>query len=788
MRKSTKLLVLLSIFAVGFLLGGLTIINVKAISDINYTFINNELYNEINPPYDTFNLENETVISEIYNATYSFNEELGQLGTDIGFVDGVTLYDGACEIVSDWQSHDEVLRFQDDVTAFEDPQFFHFEIQSTSGTREFYIGTNDVTEYWELFYFEDDHTFIIQLRIIGGFLDYRDNGGSWQEVQAVTNDVFYHVKVIWRADNTFDIWVNEILKVDNVGTNNNMISGIDIFCIRCYGDSTDYVYLDAYGDPDNDAYYEIGDNLEPLIIKTNNMTVSADEFAFDENGVQYDTGVYSANGWIGDESGDTYLFVDEVQTYDRRFRMLDDDETPNQIEKYFNSVGGIINLTFRITYLTMNNLDSFFTIGVYAPDLSIVNLRITYSGGFNVLSYFDGESYNPLRNIERTVTLNRNLTIGLKNNTCYLTYEDENTEISHYSFDKLNDDDRLEKVLVKSQQDDSSSYQGIHIDYIASYVNYSEVNDDFGVNFYALDVPYWKSTWYNLLEIDGTGFFSIGAFSGTSFYSLRSFKDRTGSFVYNVYNQSFLLYSPYVAIMTNQSFTISKINIYGVNMTDGTNTFIPEFYYGSVNIDESHFYVDSNNKLQFDLIVNDNNTEWMELRFALLTRTTENRSLSFKSNINGVSKGYVHLAYWGFETTDIYFPYYERTTTSYLPQEFVIFTLSIIISDLDITWYDNCNGYITNLKLIHTPEGVGKDISLLISISVLVGVIIPLIILLAPTLAISIRFGKKAILPIFLLMSLVCVATDLIPIWIFFVIILGSGALLFAQRNRRDVL
>jgi len=58
---------------------------------------------------------------EIFPSIYSFRDEVGDTGTDIGFVDAATLYNGACEIISSWQSHRAVLRLTDDVTAGEDP-------------------------------------------------------------------------------------------------------------------------------------------------------------------------------------------------------------------------------------------------------------------------------------------------------------------------------------------------------------------------------------------------------------------------------------------------------------------------------------------------------------------------------------------------------------------------------------------------------------------------------------------------------------------------------------------
>jgi len=197
-----------------------------------------------------------------HKATYNFKDEAVSIsGTDIGFVDTATLYDGACEIVASWQGHRKVLRLQDDATAAEDPQISHNETQATSGTREFYIGTNDITKTWNIA-FREGTTVIIELAIQVSKLEYRDDLFAWQTIIVPVNDTIYHLRVTWRADNTMDIYLNGTKEVDNVAMTRDQVSGIDNFKVQAFGDSEDYFYIDAYGDPDNDIDYNIGDNLK----------------------------------------------------------------------------------------------------------------------------------------------------------------------------------------------------------------------------------------------------------------------------------------------------------------------------------------------------------------------------------------------------------------------------------------------------------------------------------------------------------------------------------------------
>ena len=198
--------------------------------------------------------------SEYYLGTHNFREFAdGTSGTDItDFVDSVILYDGACEIVSDWQSHKKVLRLTDDITAGEDPRYIHNITQATSGTHEFWIGTNNVTEYWEIRY-KEEATTNINLRITGSAFDYY-SGAAWVEICTMANDTFYHIKIVWRADNKLDVYVNDIKEVDDIAMPANMSSGINKVQISGVGDSTDYLYLEAYGEAEV-FNYNVGDNL-----------------------------------------------------------------------------------------------------------------------------------------------------------------------------------------------------------------------------------------------------------------------------------------------------------------------------------------------------------------------------------------------------------------------------------------------------------------------------------------------------------------------------------------------
>ncbi len=209
-----------------------------------------------------------------YQDSEGFEDEVvGTEGTAIAFIDSATLYDGELIIVSEWLGHKNILRLQGDVTGGENPTFSHNIAQATSGTHEFWFGDSDVTTYKYMRLFENA-TDIVLFRINGGGLYYRDRAGAYQLIQAIINDTIYHLKIVWRADNTFDAYVDEIKQVDNVQTRSVQTSGCNAFSCLISGNSTGYMYIDAYGETEN-ASYTVGDNLNAWSQKTKNIKITS---------------------------------------------------------------------------------------------------------------------------------------------------------------------------------------------------------------------------------------------------------------------------------------------------------------------------------------------------------------------------------------------------------------------------------------------------------------------------------------------------------------------------------
>lgn len=200
-----------------------------------------------------------------HKGTYNFKDEaVGTSGTDIDFVDAATLYNGGCSIIAEWQGHKKVLKLVDDITAGEDPNIYHYFTQAKAGTHEVWFGTDDVTQEWNLILFDsavgDQY---VRIRITTSKFQYTDNVGAWQDAGvAAVNNTIYHLRVVWRVDDTWDLYINEtITNCDNQAFQGAQVSGLLRLRVKAFGDSAQACYLDAYGKIE-DPNYNVGDNLK----------------------------------------------------------------------------------------------------------------------------------------------------------------------------------------------------------------------------------------------------------------------------------------------------------------------------------------------------------------------------------------------------------------------------------------------------------------------------------------------------------------------------------------------
>jgi len=218
-----------------------------------------------------------------YGSPDNFNNEVvGTSWDDIGWVVQSVNNGGVGEIISEWQGHKNCIRLS----------MYNGNLLATiinitkDNTIEFYIGCNDFTNNNLQFVAFDSnkpaYPFFLRFKYSKVYIL---EAGTYNEVelQTVSDNTWYHCKITWRADNTYDVWIDGVKKVDNLPLTMDMGDGVDaVFLQANINSGDDSIYFDAYGDI-SDPNYNEGDNLINNLGYTNvyiNKDLKSKNFSF----------------------------------------------------------------------------------------------------------------------------------------------------------------------------------------------------------------------------------------------------------------------------------------------------------------------------------------------------------------------------------------------------------------------------------------------------------------------------------------------------------------------------
>ncbi len=173
-----------------------------------------------------------------YDATYSFSDDaVGATGTDIGFLDGYNNNGGTISIISDFDSHKKVIKYDKDASGDTLQGTNNIGVRTT-GTIEFWWGIS-VNDKRGIFHLRDTSTKAIYLRFDDdGGLKYYD--GTWHELLASYSvDHLYHFKLEFDlttgdpSTNWWKCWIDGDYK-------GQFVDGF-------YGDPVSFKYFTLYG-------------------------------------------------------------------------------------------------------------------------------------------------------------------------------------------------------------------------------------------------------------------------------------------------------------------------------------------------------------------------------------------------------------------------------------------------------------------------------------------------------------------------------------------------------------
>jgi len=771
----------------------------------NYTDLN--LENEYNQSYNI--ITTREYYSDDYNASYSFYNETG---TPIGWTDnsGVGCSTG---LISSLNGHSYVLQCYDN----SDPNTYHiynnFDTSINNGTIEFFIATSDISKESLVYITDSGATTNMYFMIRDSKFRYYD--GSNQDIDidiTPVNNAWYHIRLDFEtsagnylglSQHTFRTTINGL--ENNVDSTFNAKGGNDLDVLNFYSATVDFGYYTFY---DAIGYnwlnnYSINENIRSIYSINETGYSRPNKFMFDMQDANqfYDDGNGNPSGWTDVENyaGEVRIETPELTEYVNnskvvRITQLIDPKDNKGVEKNFSINSNRINISMSWNYFytgsAINN--DLFHLQAYSNDSTLV-----FSCGYHVdalsipyLTYWDGSKHIQLNSnyLNYSDLYSINSFIDYYSNLAIVDFYINNTFNNQYTIPLIEGGKSgLSKIFAAHFS--LSFHFNIDLYDIGVYDNGLTVSDDFCCYSIPLNISSWNFNEYNLFDISINGVINC-SLTASQYIGLESnlinsqyyyndstiFRNIYTESGYSLVNPSFQLY--FYGTLNISTITITSISVSGACVIQEGNVYFLEFDYGNVDIQNNFFYVDTIGRLRYNLTTNENNTEYIQASFDIDDISTNNRFVSFRALLYGLATGTFRMQY-SATSEIIILDQLDRSYTQLLTEGLTLDKFVILITDDNELYTESTTGYFRNLVLRYSISDT-TAISL-----VLIEMLVPLIILLIPSIAISNTYGRNLLVPVFLLCSIICVVSLLIPTWLFFII--GFNSLLFIISKKDDL-
>lgn len=774
------------------------IFSIKSVAisqDLDYSLEKNIIFNENNPnPIEnSTNFRNEQEYTGHYNATYSFeNEIIGTSGVDIDFIDS-DISTGSCliEIIDNINGHNYILKFIDynegGTLAVGKNSFDNINY----GTVEFWILTTDATKD-NTIGFSDGAIAVIHTRIDTDQFQYYD--GDWHNIGIVPLDnTWYHIKIDFECTSgnykglnqyKFKIYINNIEFGEFSFWNDQ--DHIDTLYIQTAGVDQNYnLYIDAIG-YSWDSNYVIGQNLIPYSYPLDNIETANWLFTYDNDGKVYSDGVDNPDTWSDIEAGHDQVNIDVIG-FDG-FYVIDQVSYGLDIGFHkddFAIIDGIIEINFTINICFIDT-DGTLITNFYSYDSTEILRIMMYPDGVDYkLDYYDGSDYNTLHIFNNESCFNKaDFHFFIINDIIIIKMS-----ISEYGVNEMfvfpiivSGKRGLSEVKVFSDVFNAVKFQRIRYDKIGVYVNGSSIVSDYAWSIYQdYEAHINIDLNYIYFKINASGTFSIGildiSFNYIQLINTYTYSGYNESIKLDISNNLIWINPVMIKIIYNSSYTLEFIYFESYYLKESTNYYFLQFSYSGVDIQENYFYV-ANNRLYYTHTANQNDTlEYIQAYFNIDNEYTLNSSTNFKAYFLGISKAYFILNFVSQTNFLFDIPIGNTNYNHILPQKQIIKSFTFLITDNDNNdYYGNSEGYFSSIKLLYYP-----DIELTMLTLSLMEMLIPLLVLIIPTLAISFIYGKKAIIPMLIFMSIICYIAELIELWLLTIMLMCLGSFLFIE-------
>lgn len=772
-------------------------INVNADNNINFTFNRDILVDTSSTSFDSdFNLRPISAYLGHYNATYGFLDDIDysnpsgwSISEPTGSINVFPLIDG----------HRKIVEIND--TGNQLPTMTNSLGLRDFGTIDYWMYTTDTTEsnIFQL-YKTNQGTGVLIYIFQDGFYSY--DGVTFQQIPGTPialDNTWYHFRIDFDADggylglgaDEYRIYINST----NFGVYSTRFAQADFSDVRFQASTAESgykVYIDAVGYSWQN--YNINDNILPILESSENiLEVDKDEFALVDTNTFYTLGVNNPDGYTPTETAGGQVNIvtglDAVNDRELDITVTGGGDLAGITKDNLALTGSEFYTTeYKFSIRDVTGANGEFNARMYSSDntemlgfkadivnASYFNIDI-WSGGF--FTVIEGIALQSI--IDIIVVLNYEIDIGIFNISINGVFN--NTFLkSLFSLGKSG----LKKVEVLLT---SAFAMEVFLDSVGIYFQGNSNAKGLGFATIDLGIAEWNSEHNNLFTTQTNGNVSIGTVEGSytisesfneindffQFTNISDFKNVYESVITEVSNPTFVL------TVNGTQFSVNTFLIEGVILNENGNEYRLDFTFGNVDISESYFFVNNQNELRFINQVDDELTEFIQARFNINDVSSNNLAVSYRSIKSGNSIGNLRI---NFTTTSniLEIPIVEQTRRVVLTQNRTIRDIVILISDNDLLTSGITTGFISNIRFIDSQV---VDTSIL-TISI-IDMMIPLIMILIPSLAISQRYGKDFIVPMFLLMSIVLTVSFIIPVWLFFIIALTNSLFIYLRKGKLE--
>lgn len=752
------------------------------------------------------NLRHNNIITGDYNGTYSFaNDTIGSI--PIGW-NNLSENNALAQILGYNDGHNQILNMKvidagDSVIkqTFDDGE-------QISGSIEFWIKTTDA-DYDSYFIIYDNNVQKLNLRISTNKFQWYTT--DWQDLDIIPLDnIWYRIRLNFDCiSDTVDIYINDYYEGNFAFQ--VVLDNFDELRINLNSNEYYETNIDAIGYSWS-FNYTINENKYPNIQKVDSNILSKDKYEFNLND---DGNPYAMLGFPDVDfwnrySQYTYNVYPDIPDFTVKTKNINGikilaslDGTGTGIRN--QSLGlsqDKFNITFGFQITLMAEINSYTTFTIHSlSNTEIIRLRFdTQTNQDTNLQYYDGSSYQDLVSIhglDPTRVLEFNLYIyNFSVNLSWYRTDDWTTT---YSFPLISNLSGINQIHFYSYDPTSNTdYYQLRLNYIGIYQYNISMCREYGYLDYEL-IDDWNLNYHNVLSVNVYNqiikIIAFGKIEGL--YSNEIFNEfDNNSFCYNFHTDERIIENAHLFLIIQSNFNLSeslylliervKLNQYIDSVFDREG--IINYYYHNLN-NQSYYYVDDLNRLcyHFDITQNDT-SEYMILYFDFDSGISSNymniyfkcRELSFS-----IGDAYIDMSYFQPPNDRFYLKTYETTINTLLERGKEFSRFHFVIWDQNNNNYTNYigKGYLYGLQFLYMRYGIPGKIDI-ITFSLL-AIIIPLIIIITPTIGIySVYKKKEIVIPMMLLMSIICFATSLIPFELFFIMLLCYGCGIFIQYKK----